>query len=78
MQNLLLKIPYKFKKAYGGTPEPQTVQDAPWLHGPSLKSSYGRRIHGILPWPMAQPCEDDLEMATCGNRLEKVTAISFH
>ena len=37
MQNLLLKIPYKFKKSYGGTPEPQTTQDAPWLHGPSLK-----------------------------------------
>ena len=39
MQNLLLKIlvPYKFKKSYGGTPEPQTTQDATWLHGPSLK-----------------------------------------
>jgi hypothetical protein len=37
MQNLLLKIPYKFKKSYGGAPEPQTTQDAPWLHGPSLK-----------------------------------------
>jgi hypothetical protein len=29
MQNLLLKIPYKFKKSYGGTPDPQTAQDAP-------------------------------------------------
>jgi hypothetical protein len=38
MQNLLLKTPYKFKKSYGGTPEPQTAQDAPWLRGPSLKS----------------------------------------
>jgi hypothetical protein len=37
MQNLLLKIPYKFKKSYGSTPEPQTTQDAPWLYGPSLK-----------------------------------------
>jgi hypothetical protein len=37
MQNLLLKTPYKFKKSYGGTPEPQTTHDAPWLHGPSLK-----------------------------------------
>ena len=37
MQNLLLEIPYKFKKSYGGTPEPQTPQDAPWLRGPSLK-----------------------------------------
>jgi hypothetical protein len=37
MQNLLLEIPYKFKKSYGGTPEPQTHQDAPWLRGPSLK-----------------------------------------
>jgi hypothetical protein len=25
VQNLLLKTPYKFKKSYGGTPEPQTV-----------------------------------------------------
>ena len=37
MQNLLSKTPYKFKKSYGGTPEPQTPQDAPSLHGPSLK-----------------------------------------
>jgi hypothetical protein len=35
--NVLLKLPYKFKKSYGGTPEPQTAQGAPWLHGPSLK-----------------------------------------
>ena len=35
MQNLLLEIPYNFKKSYGGTLEPQTAQDAPWLHGPS-------------------------------------------
>ena len=41
MQNLLLKIPYKFKKSYGGmyTPEPQTTQDAPWLDRPSLKKN---------------------------------------
>ena len=38
MQNLQSKTPYKFKKSYGGTPEPQTPQDAPWLRGPSLKS----------------------------------------
>jgi hypothetical protein len=31
-ENLLLKTPYKFKKSYGGTVEPQTPQDAPWLH----------------------------------------------
>jgi hypothetical protein len=37
MQNLLLKTSYKFKKLYGDTEEPQTTQDAPWLHGPSLK-----------------------------------------
>ena len=41
MENLLLKTPYKFKISYGGTPEPQTApwtaQDAPWLHGSSLK-----------------------------------------
>ena len=39
MQNLQSKTPYKFKNSYGGTPEPQTAQDAPWLHGPSLKNS---------------------------------------
>ena len=38
--NLLLKIPYTLKKSYGGTPEPQTAQDAPWLHGPSLKTRW--------------------------------------
>ena len=38
MQNLQSKTPYKFKKSYGGTPEPQTPQDAPWLRGPSLKN----------------------------------------
>jgi hypothetical protein len=38
MQNLLFKIPYTLKKKlYGGSPEVQTTQDAPWLHGPSLK-----------------------------------------
>jgi hypothetical protein len=37
MQNLSLKTPYKFEKSYGGAPEPQTAQDEPWLHGPSLK-----------------------------------------
>jgi hypothetical protein len=37
MENLQSKTPYKFKKTYGGTPEPQTPQDAPWLRGPSLK-----------------------------------------
>ena len=33
---------YKFKKTYGGTPEPQTPQDAPWLRGPSLNIPYYR------------------------------------
>jgi hypothetical protein len=37
VENLQSKTPYKFKKSYGGTPEPQTPQDAPWLRGPSLK-----------------------------------------
>ena len=45
-QNLLPKTPYKFKKSYGGTPEPQTPQDAPWLRGPSLKRK-GDRVHII-------------------------------
>jgi hypothetical protein len=33
---------YTYKKSYmyGGTPEPQTTQDAPWVHGPSLKIIY--------------------------------------
>jgi hypothetical protein len=26
---VLLKIPYKFKKSYGGAPEPQTIHNAP-------------------------------------------------
>ena len=38
VENLRLKIPYKFKNSYGGTSEPRTPQDAPWLHGPSLKN----------------------------------------
>ena len=38
MQNLLLETPsYKFKKSFGGTSKSQTTQDAPWLHGLSLK-----------------------------------------
>jgi hypothetical protein len=44
VQNLLLKIPYAFKNSYGGTPEPQTTQDAPWLHGPSLKNKANNHI----------------------------------
>jgi hypothetical protein len=31
MENSLSKTQYTFKKSYGGTPEPQTPQDAPWL-----------------------------------------------
>jgi hypothetical protein len=42
--NLMLKTPYKFKKSYGGTLEPQTPHDAPWLHGPSLKKTYPRGV----------------------------------
>ena len=36
-ENLLLKYKntIQFEQSYGGTPEPQTAQDAPWLHGPS-------------------------------------------
>ena len=47
MQNLLLEIPYKFKKSYGGTPEPQTTQDTPWPHGASLKG-YNLHLHQVL------------------------------
>jgi hypothetical protein len=43
MQNLQSKTPYKFKKSYGGTPEPQTPQNAPWLRGPSLKYNAPRK-----------------------------------
>ena len=46
MQNMLLKIPYKFKKSYDGTLEPQTTQDVPWLHGPSLSHSASRVVCG--------------------------------
>jgi hypothetical protein len=45
----MLKTPYfrkyKFKKSYGGAPEPQTPQDAPWLHGPSLKRPQSFRTY---------------------------------
>jgi hypothetical protein len=51
MQNLQSKTPYKFKKSYGGTPEPQTPQDAPWLRGPSLKKqSQNRSIQLYLQY----------------------------
>jgi hypothetical protein len=43
MQNLQSKTPSNFKQSYGGTPDPQTPQDAPWLRGPSLKI-YALRI----------------------------------
>jgi hypothetical protein len=40
MENMMLKIPHKFKKSYGGTREPQThaqtPQDAPWLRAWTL------------------------------------------
>jgi hypothetical protein len=45
MQNLQSKTPYKFKKSYSGTPEPQTPQDAPWLRGPSLKICPAQNLH---------------------------------
>jgi hypothetical protein len=48
MQNLQLKSPYKFKKSYGGTQEPQTPQDATWLRGPSLKKKYKHKIKILL------------------------------
>jgi hypothetical protein len=38
MENLLSKTHYTFIKSYGGTLEPQTPQDAPWLRGPSRKT----------------------------------------
>ena len=44
MQNLLLEIPYKFKKSYGGTPEPQTTQrrmHRPGYTDPLFKKSRG-------------------------------------
>ena len=50
MQNLQSKTPYKFKKSYGGTPEPQTPQDAPWLRGPSLKTKKNLNPE-LLLWP---------------------------
>jgi hypothetical protein len=45
LQNLLFKkTPYTFKKSYEGTPEPLTAQNAPWLHGPSLKKEVLREV----------------------------------
>ena len=44
MENLRSKTPYKFKKSYGGTPVPQTPQDAPWLRGPSLNNMKGLHV----------------------------------
>ena len=41
-------MPYKFKKTYGGTPEPQTAQGAPWLRGPSLKIALDMNFTGII------------------------------
>jgi hypothetical protein len=49
VQNLLLKTPYKFKKSYCGTPEPQTAQDAPWLHGHSLKDATQKSASLVAP-----------------------------
>ena len=37
MENLLAKTPYKFKKSYGGTPEPLPPEYPPFRRGPSLK-----------------------------------------
>jgi hypothetical protein len=37
MENLLSKTPYKFKKSYGGTPEPLPPEYPPCRRGPSLK-----------------------------------------
>jgi hypothetical protein len=37
MQNLQLKMPYKFKKSYGGTPEPQHAWMHPGCTDPLLK-----------------------------------------
>ena len=37
MENLLSKTLYKFKKSYGGTPEPPPPEYPPCRRGPSLK-----------------------------------------
>jgi hypothetical protein len=43
MENMLLQIPYfrkyKFKKSYGGTPEPQTPSMHPGYTDPLLKKT---------------------------------------
>jgi hypothetical protein len=50
MENMLSETPYKFKKSYGGTPEQQTPQDAPWLRdglrGPSLRTNLDLLVVG--------------------------------
>jgi hypothetical protein len=40
-ENLLLKMPYKFKKSYRGTPEPQTPRMHPGCTDPLLKKTLG-------------------------------------
>jgi hypothetical protein len=49
MQNLLLKMPHKFKKSYGGTPEPQTPHDA-CVDGIRGISEYIRMFRVTLEW----------------------------
>jgi hypothetical protein len=77
--NLLLKIPYKFKKSCGDTPEPQTTQDASWLHGPSIKiysryarardrasvAAVSRHLHGIVSVTHLLPTVPDYELLAC-------------
>ena len=40
MQNLQPKTPYKFKKSYGGTPEPLPPEYPPFRRGPSLTKKW--------------------------------------
>jgi hypothetical protein len=63
MGNLLLKIPYESKKSYSGSPEPQTTEDAPWLHGPSIfkRGSVPRGAPSVPPFSISCP-EKRLEL----------------
>ena len=51
---MLLKIPYEFKKSYGGTLEPQTPQDAPWLHGTPLRKKITNSVVLLVTYCMGQ------------------------
>jgi hypothetical protein len=75
MQNLQSETPYKFKKSYGGTPEPQTPQDAPWLRGPSQKKK--KKLISGLPFRATAPASTGINRAPLTERWRGTTAPSL-